>query len=175
MCSQIYDLDEKGALDEFIQRNDNKNRTIGISGFGDLSINTISKAAVDTGAKIKVYGQPGKDGTVLFDKDAPTGETACPERLASSSDAYGLSLCTRRLGNLLPSRSVLLVDPSQMVGSGDLAVHFEDKEQKIAKIVSVRENMDGVFYGIQWNPDEKFVIDEKQLSELHRVVFISIT
>lgn len=174
LCSQIYELDEKGALEEFIQRNDNRNRTIGISGFGDLSINAISKTPVDAGAKIKVYGQPGKDGAIIIDKDASTGEAACPERLALSSETYGLNLCTRRLGQLLPSRSILLVDPSQMVGSGDIAVYFESKEQKNAKIISVRENMDGVFYGVLWNPDEKFVIDEKQLSELHRVVFISI-
>lgn len=93
-----------------------------------------------------------------------------PRSLKRQKDAYGLNLCTRRLGSLLPARSVLLVDPQEVVSVGDIAVYQIDPEEVM--VVSIREDDNGKLYGIRWNPDERIKLDDNDLSKLHKVVAI---
>ncbi len=85
-------------------------------------------------------------------------------------EAYGLNLCTRRLGSLLPARSVLLVDPQEVVSVGDIAVYQIDPEEVM--VVSIREDDNGKLYGIRWNPDERIKLDDNDLGKLHKIVAI---
>ncbi len=164
--SDIKKLEEKGMLDEIIQRNDAKYKLLStprgaISGFGTAGIDTM---------KISVFGVAGRDGNIVVDFDEETKKVSRPTQLYNKKEAYGLNLCTRRLGSLLPTRSILFIDPQEVVSVGDIAVYYENPDE--AKVVSIREDDNGYLYGIRWNPDERVEINNNDLSRVHKVVAI---
>ena len=121
---------------------------------------------------MQIYGQPGENGTVIIDRQTSLGTVVCSAGIVNPMSAYAVSLCTRRLGNLLPARSVLIVDPTKMVGLGDIAVMYINDTE--ARLISVREDIDGKLFGVLWNPEEKIEISEDKASALHRVVQIQL-
>lgn len=162
----IKALEEKGMLEEIIQRNDAKYKLLStprgaISTFG---------AANPDGLKISVFGTAGQDGNVIVDLEQETRKTQRPAGLYGKKDAYALNLCTRRLGSLLPTRSTLFVDPQEVVSVGDIAVFYISEKE--AKILSIREDENGQLYGLRWNPDERTEIGNNDLSKVHKVVAI---
>ena len=163
---QIKDLSETGLLEEIIQRNDAKYKLLStprgaIASFGAAMTDQIS-----------VYGISGKDGNIFIDLEEETKKVPCPVSLQNKRDAYALNLCTRRLGNLLPSRSVLFIDPQDPVSVGDIAVYYLSESE--VSVLSVREDDSGQLYGIRWNPEEKVIFTNDDMQKLQRVVFISL-
>ena len=163
---QIKALEDKGMLEEIIQRNDAKYKLLStprgaISAFG---------TANQDGIKISVYGVAGKDGDVIIEFGQETKKVQRPPQLYSKKDAYAVNLCTRRLGSLLPTRSIVFVDPQDVVSVGDIAIYYTSEID--AKIVSIREDENGKLYGLRWNPDERTDISNDDLSNLHKVVAI---
>lgn len=162
----IKKLNEKGMLEEIIQRNDAKYKLLSnprgaISSFD---------ASPRDNQKIPVYGVAGNDGNISIDEENETKWVSRPSILSGKKDVYGINLCTRRLGTLLPARSVLLVDTQDAVSVGDIAV-YQIEPQELA-ILSIREDDNGKLYGIRWNPDEKIILENNDLSKLHKVVAI---
>ena len=163
---QIKALEDKGMLEEIIQRNDAKYKLLStprgaISAFGNSN---------QDGVKISVYGVAGKDGDVIIEFSQETKKVQRPPQLYNKKDAYAVNLCTRRLGSLLPTRSILFVDPQDVVSVGDIAVYYSNEKE--AKIVSIREDENGQLYGLRWNPDERIEISNDDLNSLHKVVAI---
>ena len=162
----IKNLDSKGMLEEIIQRNDAKYKL--------LSNPRGAISAFDTAPRdnqrIPVYGVAGKDGNVVVDNEKEIKWVARPAILNGKKDAYGLNLCTRRLGSLLPTRSILFVDPQEMVSVGDIAVYYTSENE--AKILSIREDENGKLYGMRWNPDDRIEIGNNDLNKIHKVVAI---
>lgn len=165
--AKVEELFDAGALDEFIKRNEVKYRiaTHGLE-YVDFS------AGGGNERKISVYGTPSANGNIVIDKSTSLSEEKCPVGLINVDGAYGIRLCSRRLGNILPTRATLFVDPSQMVGLGDIAIMYVSDTE--AKVLSVREDLDGKMIGLQRNPDEKIEISNEELSALHRVVSITM-
>jgi len=161
----IKNLDEKGALEEIIQRNDAKYKLLSSSKPAMSSLNNANQEI-----KIAVYGVAGKNGDIIVDLDNETKRVTAPYPLNGKKDIYALNLCTRRLGTLLPSRSILFVNPQEVVSVGDIAVYYKDEET--ASILSIREDEKGQLYGLRWNPDEKIQIDANNFNNLHKVVAI---
>lgn len=166
--AQIEDLESKGALEDILQRNDTKYKLLStprgaISAFGEAS---------SDGLKMPVFGVAGKDGNILVDFETETRRVHRPSQLYNKKEAYAINLCTRRLGSILPTRSVLFVDPMEMIGAGDLAVYFINENE--AKVLSIREEDNGKLYGICFNPDERIEIDNSNLSLVHKVVAINL-
>lgn len=165
---EIKSLDEKGMLEEIIQRNDAKYKLLSnprgaIASFG---------ASSPDGMKISVYGTAGRDGDVIINFEEEVKKVQRPTSLYNKKDAYAVNLCTRRLGTLLPTRSVLFVDPQEVVSVGDIAVYMAKENE--AKIISIREDDNGQLYGIRWNPEEKIELSNDDLPNVHKVVFISL-
>ena len=163
---QIKALEDKGMLEEIIQRNDAKYKLLStprgaISAFGNSN---------QDGVKISVYGVAGKDGDVIIEFSQETKKVQRPPQLYNKKDAYAVNLCPRRLGSLLPTRSILFVDPQDVVSVGDIAVYYSNEKE--AKIVSIREDENGQLYGLRWNPDERIEISNDDLNSLHKVVAI---
>lgn len=166
--SQIKELDEKGSLEEIIQRNDAKYKLLStprgaIASFENESLENSS---------ISVYGIAGDNGNIIINFDEEIKKVECPYPLRNKKDTYAVNLCTKRLGNLLTPRSILFVDPYEPVGTGDIAIYYEDDTE--AKVISVRESDEGQLYGVRWLPDEKIVLENDDLKKLHRVVFIKL-
>ncbi|MBR2922249.1 MAG: helix-turn-helix transcriptional regulator [Alphaproteobacteria bacterium] len=166
--AQIKELDEKGSLEEIIQRNDAKYKFLSTPRGAVSSFETDIKDNKD----ISVYGIAGNNGNIIVDFDEEVKKTACPCPLRNRKDAYAINLCTKRLGNLLTPRSILFVDPYEPVGTGDIAIYYESENE--AKVISIRENDEGQLYGVRWLPDEKIALDNDDLKKLHRVVFIKL-
>lgn len=166
--AQIKDLDEKGFLEEIIQRNDAKYKLLSTPRGAIASF----VGATQENMQISVFGTAGKNGDIIIDPEEEVKKVDCPISLQTKKDAYAINLCTRRLGNLLPSRSILFVDPQEPVSVGDIAVYYATETE--VKVVSVRENEDGQLYGLRWNPDEKIIFTDDDLQKLHRVVFINL-
>ena len=168
---EIKSLEDKGLLEEIIQRNDAKYKLLStprgaISAFS----NAVSNAQENL--KISVYGTAGKDGNVIVDFDEETKKVQRPVKLFNKKDAYAINLCTRRLGSLLPTRSILFVDPQDVGSVGDIALYFEDEKE--AKLLSIREDENGQLYGLRWNPDEKIEIGNDELNKIHKIVAIDL-
>lgn len=162
----IKKLEDKGMLEEIIQRNDSKYKLLSNPRGAISSFETSPR---DT-QKISVFGVAGKDGNVIIDMESEIKTVSRPNFLVGKKDAYGINLCSRRLGTLLPARAVLLVDPQDIVSVGDIAVYYIQEDE--VKIISIREDDNGELYGIRWNPDEKIKLDSNDLSNLHKVVAI---
>ena len=136
---------------------------------------TVSMYGIPTNEalKIKIFGTPTKDGNIIInreDKDAK--EVARPANLLYKKEAYGLNLCTRRLGNLLPTRAILFADPQDVVSIGDIAVYYID--DVTVQLLSIKEDESGELYGVRWNPDEKIRLTDADLSKMHKVVAINL-
>ncbi len=165
---EIKSLDQKGMLEEIIQRNDAKYKLLSNPRGAIASFNAPAAETM----KISVYGTAGKDGNVDVDFDDEIKKVQRPIQLYNKKDAYAVNLCTRRLGTLLPTRSILYVDPQEVVSVGDVALFYiSDKE---VKIISIREDDEGKFYGIRWNPDERINLQDDDLQKIHKVVCISL-
>ena len=162
----IKKLDEKGLLEGIIQRNDSKYKLLSTPR-GAISAFEIPSRDYQ---KISVFGIAGKDGNVIIDTESETKTVSRPSNLFGKKDAYGINLCSRRLGSLLPARSVLLIDPQDVVSGGDIAAYYISPNE--VKIISVREDDNGKFYGMRWNPDERIELNNDDLSNLHKVVAI---
>lgn len=165
---QIKELDEKGSLEEIIQRNDAKYKLLSTprGAIASFESNELENSS------ISVYGIAGNDGNIIVNFDEEIKKTDCPAFLKNKKDAYALNLCTKRLGNILSPRSILFVDPYEPVGTGDIAIYYINETE--AKIISVRENDEGLLYGVRWLPDEKIMLNNDDLKKLHRVVFIKL-
>lgn len=168
---EIKSLEDKGMLEEIIQRNDAKYKLLSTPR-GAISVFTNAVNNSQDNIKISVYGTAGKDGNVIIDFDEETKKVQRPVKLFSKKDAYAVNLCTRRLGTLLPTRSILFVDPQDVVSVGDIALYFVDEKE--AKILSIREDENGQLYGLRWNPDERIEIGNDDLSKIHKVVAIEL-
>ena len=166
--SQIKNLNDKGFLDEIIQRNDAKYKLLSTPRGAIASFNS----APVNNTHVSVFGIAGKNGNIIIDLDDELKKLPCPFSMQHKRDIYAVNLCTRRLGNLLPSRSVLYVAPHEPVSVGDIAVYYLSDEE--AKIISIREDEKGQLYGVRWNPDEKISLTDDDMQKLHRVVFISL-
>ena len=168
---EIKSLEDKGMLEEIIQRNDAKYKLLSTPR-GAISAFTNAVNNSQDNIKISVYGTAGKDGNEIIDYDEETKKVQRPVKLFSKKDAYAVNLCTRRLGTLLPTRSILFVDPQDVVSVGDIALYFVDEKE--AKILSIREDENGQLYGLRWNPDERIEIGNDDLSKIHKVVAIEL-
>ncbi|MBE6452222.1 MAG: helix-turn-helix domain-containing protein [Alphaproteobacteria bacterium] len=165
---EIKSLDEKGMLEEIIQRNDAKYKLLS----NPRGAIAAFSGSASEGLKISVYGVAGKDGNIILDFEEEIKKVQRPEALYNKKDAYAVNLCTRRLGSLLPTRSILFVDPQEVVSVGDIAVYMADENE--AKIISIREDDEGRLYGIRWNPEERIELGNNDLPNVHKVVFISL-
>lgn len=163
---EIKSLDEKGMLEEIIQRNDAKYKLLSTPR-GAIS-SFVSNSAESQ--KISVYGTAGEDGNIIVDQENEVKKVACPPQLAGKKDIYAVNLSTRRLGSLLPARSVLIIDPNDAVSIGDIAIYYVS--EKDAKILSIKEDEEGRLYGLRWNPDERIEIGNDDLKKIHKVVAI---
>ena len=135
----------------------------------------VSMYGVYTGEMpmIKVYGTAGKDGNIIIDlDDEDAKEVVCPVQLTTKREAYAVNLCTRRLGSLLPTRSILFVDPQEVAGIGDLALYYITEDE--AMLISIREDERGDLFGLRYNPDEKVTIPSDDFRRIHKVVAINL-
>ncbi len=164
--NEIKNLEEKGLLEEIIQRNDAKYKLLSTPRGAISSFNNASQDNL----KISVLGVAGQDGDVIVDFENPLRKIQRPVNLYGKKDAYAINLCTRRLGSLLPTRSILFVDPQEVVSVGDIALYYTSDNN--VKILSLREDENGQLYGLRWNPDERIEIGNNDLNRIHKVVAI---
>lgn len=166
---RIKQLSEKGLLDDIIEHNDIRYKLLNNARYSAANTATASESE---SATIPVYGISNENGDIVINKTANFKEVTCPIQLMTKPAAYGVNLCTRRLGSLLPNRAVLFVDPTEVVSSGDIALFYINDDT--AKLISVREDENGQLYGLRWNPDERTNFSNSDLTKIHKVVAINL-
>lgn len=167
---KVRNLDEEGLLEEIIQKNDTKFKLLATPKGANIS---VFSAASALNSKIKVFGSAGKDGNIIINREDPEAkEIARPVQLNNKKEAYGVNLCTRRLGSLLPNRAILFADPQDIVSVGDIALYYV--EDDVCEVLSIREDENGQFYGLRWNPDEKVSLTNNDLNKMHKIVAINL-
>ncbi len=168
--SEVQRLKDAGMLDEIMEKTDAKYKSLATPKGSHVSMYGIYTGEMPL---IKVYGTAGKDGNIIIDMDDEDAkEVICPLQLISKREAYGINLCTRRLGTLLPNRAILFVDPQETVSIGDIALYYISEDE--AMLLSLREDDKGMMYGIRFNPDQKVEIEGNDLRKLHKIVAISL-
>lgn len=167
---KVQDLDKDGQLNEILQKNDTKFKLLATPKGSTVSV--LGSNAGNT-TKIKVFGLAGQDGNIIINREDPEAkEIARPVQLIGKKEAYGVNLCTRRLGSLLPNRAIMFADPQDIVSVGDIALYYI--EDNVAMVLSIREDDNGRFYGTRWNPDEKIEFSDNDLNKMHKVVAINL-
>lgn len=167
---EVQRLDDAGQLEDIIQKNDTKYKLLATPKGAPAAVYT---ALSNENAKIKVFGIAGRDGNIIINReDEEAKEVSRPVQLIHKKDAYGINLCTRRLGSLLPNRAILFADPQDVVSVGDIALYYID--DTTAQILSIREDDSGQLYGVRWNPDEKIKLTNNDLSKMHKIVAINL-
>lgn len=167
----IKSLEDRGMLEEIIQRNDAKYKLLS-SPRGAIS--AFSAPNVPETTRMPVYGVAGKNGDIIVDPEQEIKKVFRPAQLSNKKDAYAINLCTRRLGSLLPTRSILFVDPQDVVSVGDIALYYAEEGSMDAQVLSIREDENGTLYGLRYNPDERIEIGNDDLCRVHKVVAINL-
>ena len=121
---------------------------------------------------VPLLGSSNAEGNIIIDKGNAFREISCPSTLASKHGVYAVNLCSRRLGSLLSSRCVMFADPNDVISAGDIALYYVTDSE--AKLLSIREDENGQLYGVQWNPDEKTVLSNSDLTKIHKIVVINL-
>ncbi len=166
----VSKLEDEGKLTEIMERTDTKFKLLSTPKGGSVSMYGVPS---NEALKIKIYGYPSQDGNIIINKeDKEAKEAARPTNLMYKKEAYGVNLCTRRLGSLLPNRAILFVDPQDIVSIGDIAIYYIN--DTTAQILSIREDENGQLYGMRWNPEEKTMLDNNDLAKMHKVVAINL-
>lgn len=167
---EVIRLGESGQLEDILQRNDTKYKLLATpKGVNSALFNSF----MGSHSKIKVFGSAGKDGNIIINReDNEAKEVSCPIQLQNKKEAYGINLCTRRLGSLLPNRAILFANPQDIVSVGDIALYYV--ADNVAQLLSIREDENGQFYGMRWNPEEKIKLTNNDLSKMHKIVAINL-
>lgn len=165
--AKIRKLDEEGMLVEIIEHNDNRSKVLNNSRYANLGMANEHDAVM-----VPVYGVSNENGNIVIDKAGALKEVICPLHLQNKRDIYAINLCTRRLGSLISSRAVLFIDASEVVSAGDIALHYINETE--AELLSIREDENGQLYGLKWNPDERVVLSNSDLTKIHKVVVINL-
>ena len=176
VLTKIYELKKDGSLDRFINANTNPIDSIAkMSDILKTTENVYTPSGVVKFNKVLVYSKTLENGNMIVDK-ANKEYVVYPVSDKKVENVYALELSSRRLGNIIPMRSILFVDANQAVRSGDIAVQvLKDMDEKMEiRFISVKEDIDGNFYGVMFNPDEKIELSSTDLSKLQRVVLISM-
>jgi transcriptional regulator with XRE-family HTH domain len=176
VLTRIYELKKDGSLERFISSGANPIDNIAkISDILKTTESVYTPSGVVKFHKVLVYSKTLENGDILVDKSLKD-YAVYPMSDKKSDAVYAIELSSRRLGNVIPMRSILFVDPNQTVRSGDIAVQvLSDSGSKMeVRLMTVREDMDGKFYGVMYNPDEKLELAPAALSKLHRVTLISM-
>ncbi len=176
VLTKIYELKKDGSLDRFLNVNNNPIDSIAkMSDILKTTENVYTPSGVVKFNKVLVYSKTLENGNMIVDK-VSKDYVVYPVSDKKVESIYALELSSRRLGNIIPMRSILFVDANQAVRSGDIAVQvLNDMDEKMEiRFVSVREDIDGKFYGLMFNPDEKIELSQAELAKLQRVILISM-
>lgn len=166
--AEIQKLNDDGKLADIIEHNDTRYKLLNNARYSNITGVPPEFDAI----MIPVYGNSNSEGNIVLDKNSTLKEIQCPLALHGKKNIYAVNLCTRRLGSLLSNRSVLIVDPSEIVSAGDIAVFYVNEEE--AKLLSIREDENGQLYGLRWNPEERINFTNSDLTKLHKVVIINL-
>jgi transcriptional regulator with XRE-family HTH domain len=176
ILTRIYELKKDGSLDRYISNGHDPIDSIAkMSDILKTTESVYTPSGVVKFNKVLVYAKALENGNMIVEK-AHKNYTIYPMSEKKTDGVYALELSSRRLGNAIPMRSILFADPDQPVRSGDIAVQIlKDTEEKMeVRIMNVKEDIDGKFYGIMHNPDEKINLSSAELGKLHRIVLISM-
>ncbi len=167
--NDIKKLDEDGVLSDIIEHNDTRSKILNNSRYAKIVMGNDDSDS----AMVPVYGSSNSEGNIEIRRDGSSfKEVVCPINLQTRSGVYAINLCTRRLGSLLSNRSILFIDPNEVVSAGDIALYYINDGE--AKLLSIREDENGQLYGLRWNPDERTNFTNGDLIKIHKVVAITL-
>jgi transcriptional regulator with XRE-family HTH domain len=176
VLARIYELKSDGALDRFMEADSDPIDSI--ARMSDI-IKTTESVHTPGGVvkfhKVFMYSRTLDDGNVMVEPEH-RDYAVYPISERKTEGVYAIELSSRRLGNSIPMRSILFLDRNQAVRSGDMAAQVvrEEEGKMEIRLISVREDIDGKFYAVSYNPDEKQALSGAELAKLHRVVLISM-
>lgn len=167
---KIQELNQAGDLEEIIEKTDAKYKQLATPKGSSISMYGLYAGELPM---VKVFGIAGQNGNIIIDlDDEDAKEVVCPSTLFAKRGVYGVNLCTRCLGSLLPNRAVLFADPQDVVSVGDIALYYISETE--AMLVSIREDDKGEFYALRYNPEEKIKLTGADLSKMHKIVCINL-
>lgn len=167
--STIQKLDAEGQLEDIIEHNDTRYKVLNNARYANLGVSSVDG---NDDILVPLYGVGNAEGNIIVSRSGNFKEVVCPSILRGKQDIYAVNLCTRRLGSLLSSRSVLFIDPSEVVSAGDIALFYINETE--TKLLSIREDENGQLYGLRWNPEERINFTNEDLTKIHKVAVINL-
>lgn len=165
--SKYLDSDEPISLDTIVKMNDTIRSTE----------NVYTTDGVIKFSKVLCYSKTIENGNMLIDKnDSERNFVTYPIDDKKLTDIYAIELSGNRLGDIIPQRSILFINPNADLKHGDIAVQVvkEQDSKKEIRLLHITEDVDGMFYGNQYNPNERVKLSKEEVKTLHKVIFISM-
>ena len=154
----IKKLDERGVLNEIIQKNDAKYR----------SLATPKGSTNSDSSKIFVYDAAEDGKNVYVDITEPTEKIAKPYYLQNKVAGYAVRFKNTHFDTLLPSNALMFVDPSAELKDGDMALYY--KEYKKAVLVKIEGHKASLKAVLSSGKSLKIGEDTK----IHKIIVISL-
>ncbi len=183
LLQEIYTLNKGGVLANFTdntRRNKSKPTVApSVENITSLSQSLFGQKLYQMARQklVPVYGTPKNDGSIEIVKTEDHLIPA-PTNLQNRKDVYATTIDTRRMRSLLPTGSMLFIDPNDRVRTSDLVLIYEEdfdsSDALTATLYSLRDDANGQLYAYAWNPDEQILVDDEVRQRMHRVIFISM-
>ena len=151
-------LDNKGILDEIIQKNNAKYRLLATP----KGANSIDSS------KLFVYNIINKDGHLFVDFENQEEKINRPVYLQGKHMTYALHYCADRFDDFLPPKTLVFIDPLATIDHGDWAICYLG-ENEIMFIKALKNG--NKWYGLRTNPTEK--IELKSDAKLHKIAIMT--
>ncbi len=169
---EIYQLNRNGQLKEFMPHTDAKFQSGPKGGLPDQDYRFDNYRSDKNTISVKIYGakKDTTDGYMQINFDNVLGTCFCPSAYVTAN-TYAIAWSSKKLkDSIIPSKSLLIIDPSKTVSVGDLAVYYKNEDEVV--VINLKEEKNGKLYG-QWKSDKKIDIDVDDVEDsLHKVVQI---
>ena len=170
---KIYELDMSCVLEDLKNSESKTGINLFKGGYNDLPISRLMlRRAEDHEVTVPIEAVPGIDGKIYHDKAHTVGAVVCPSTLANDMGLYAVRLGSKEnFAGVLPAGAVLVVSPTVVLRSGDLAVWHVSENELV--VISVKKDELGRWYGFNFDSHEWFEI-QNNLSKVQRVVWIAL-
>ena len=175
VLTRIYEMKEDGSLERALSLEvDPMDSIAKINDILKTTESVYTPSGVFKFQKVLVYSKTLANGNMLVDKASE--DYAVYPMSDKKEGLYAVELSSRRLGSNIPVRSILFIDPNQAVRGGDMAAQVvqDSGGRREIRLMVVKEDIDGKFYGLQYNPDERVALSAKELAGLQRIILISM-
>ncbi len=183
LIEEIYHLYKGGVLENFKFKNKKSREKPSVS-VDKNSLLHLSKSLY--GEKLfknskqkllPLLGTAKKDEGVYISKKSDDVVEA-PFSIVNEEDFFAFYADTKSLKNVFPKDALFFAQKVDAYEIGDIILladkSFDDADEMTAKLMNLKEDLDGSSYLVSWNLDDKILVNKDLLKKMRKVCFIDM-